>query len=107
MKTPSILNPKQSHARHDARAQDRSQSFPRTDFLFRSPATATGAVATRIERAAASSAELRAFRQMSSDRLAEGKVSYLVEMLVFALVIGLIAWPLISLLIVMSQTARW
>ncbi len=105
MKTPSILNPKQSLARHDARAQARTRSYPRTDYLFRSPAT--GAVATRIERPAASSAELRAFRQMSSDRLAEGKVSYLIEMLVFAVVIGLIAWPLISLLVLMSQTARW
>ena len=105
MKTLSLLNPKQSFARHGRSVPRSPRSFPQTDFQFR--AATTGAVSIRIERPPASSAELRAFREMSSNSLGEEKRSYLIEMLVFAVVIGLIAWPLISLLVVMSQTARW
>ena len=44
---------------------------------------------------------------MSSDYLSrETHRGYFAEMTVFALVAGLIAWPLVSLLIVLAQTAR-
>jgi hypothetical protein len=44
---------------------------------------------------------------MSQDLLArEERRNYIIEMIVFGLVIALIAWPLISLVIVLAQTAR-
>ncbi|HEY3663274.1 MAG TPA: hypothetical protein VGL24_09005 [Chthoniobacterales bacterium] len=61
----------------------------------------------RAEDPTISSAELRAFRQMSN-RLSkvESRSSFLTEMLAFALVAGVIAWLLISLVIVLAQTGR-
>ncbi|HEY2801094.1 MAG TPA: hypothetical protein VGI85_10895 [Chthoniobacterales bacterium] len=50
--------------------------------------------------------ELRAFRQIGNDLGEKTGRGYLVEILVFAAVVGLAAWPLISLLIVLAQTAN-
>jgi hypothetical protein len=44
---------------------------------------------------------------MSQDLLArEDRRNYVIEMIVFGLVVALVAWPLVSLLIVLAQTAR-
>ncbi len=51
--------------------------------------------------------DLRAFRKMNEELIAaEVRRDFWPEMVVFALVIGLIAWPLISLFIVLAQTAN-
>ena len=65
-----------------------------------------GGVSVPAERPTVGNAELRAFRQMSSSLLKEESRSGFLEMLVFALVAGVAAWPLISLVIVLAQTAR-
>ncbi len=55
-----------------------------------------GGVSVRAERPTVGNAESRAFRHMSSSLSKEEAHSgFLIEMLVFALVAGVIAWPLI------------
>lgn len=104
MKSPLSIS-SQPRARHDARVRHDSRNFPRTDYQFQ--IQAEDVATARQERARATQAELRAFRQMSSDYLSkETHRGYFAEMAVFALVAGLIAWPLVSLLIVLAQTAR-
>ncbi len=64
-------------------------------------------MAVRDEHATVGSAELRAFRKISSDFMdGETHGGSIIEMVVFALVTGVVAWPLISLLIVLAQTAN-
>ena len=64
-------------------------------------------VALREQQPTVDRAELRAFRQIGNEYLGEKAYrGYLAEMIVFALVVGLTAWPLISLLIVLAQTAN-
>ena len=104
MKSPLLLT-SQRHARHDARVRHDSRSYPRTDYHFQ--AQAEDVATARTERARATQADLRAFRKMSSDYLSkETHRGYFAEMAVYALVAGLIAWPLVSLLIVLAQTAN-
>jgi hypothetical protein len=98
--------PDQPLARYDDRAGHSTlRTFPRTDHQFHAPAQENATA--RNQPGAPDPAELRAFRQISRDYLGE-KTSpgYLSETIVFALVAGLVAWPLISLLIVMAQTAN-
>jgi hypothetical protein len=104
MKSSSLLSTEQPLARHEDRARHNLQSFPRTDYHFHAPAEDVAAV--RDQHATVGSAELRAFRHISRDYMGEGKRSYIIEMMVFALVTGLTAWSLISLLIILAQTAR-
>ena len=104
MKPLSLLLP-QSLTRHDARAEHhRARSFPRTDYHFHAPAE--NVAAQREQNAVAGRAELRAFRQLSSDYLNEkNHRGYLVEMIAFAIVAGLAAWSLASLVVTLAQTA--
>jgi hypothetical protein len=105
MNNSSLSLKRQFRSRHDVRGSRSARTFPRTDYHFQ-PA-ADDVAAARATQAPASRADLRAFRQMSANLLAEGKRgSDLIEFGTFALVVGLIAWPLISLLIVLAQTAR-
>ncbi len=95
----------QPRPRHDDRSRPHRRSFPKTDYRFQ--AQAEDVTAVRAHRTTAAPAELRAFRKISSDYLSEETHrGYLVEMALYALVTGLIAWPLVSLLIVLAQTAR-
>lgn len=106
MKPLSLSITGQPLARHDDRAQRSSlRNFPQTDYHFHAPTE--DVVAVRDQHATVGSAELRAFRQISKDYLLEETHrGYTIEMMVLALVTGLIAWPLISLLIVLAQTAN-
>jgi hypothetical protein len=104
MKSPLSIS-SQPRARHDARVRHGSRSFPRTDYHFQ--VQAGDVVTARAERARATQTDLHAFRKMSSEYLSkETHRGYLAEMAVFALVVGLVAWPLVSLLIVLAQTAN-
>ncbi len=106
MKPLSLFTSGQSLARHDDRAPHSPlRSFPPTDYHFHT--SAEDVVAVRDERATIESAELRAFRKISIDFMdGETHRNSSIEMVVFALVTGVVAWPLISLLIVLAQTAN-
>ena len=89
-------------ARHDRRARSNS-AFPATDHFFRPQphGTPLGRARSRPSERARS-----AFRRMTSKMLAKHERIDALEMLVFAIVIAIIAWPLVSALIVLAQTAN-
>ena len=88
-------------ARHDRQAQT-NRAFPTTDcFLRPQPDAAFGRAWHPPSEGAG-----RAFRRMTLDMLAKHERIDSLEMLVFAIVIAIIAWPLVSLLIVLAQTAN-
>ena len=88
-------------ARHDHRARS-NRTFPATDYFLRPQRDVTFGHAGRrpSERAR------RAFRRMTLDMLAKHERIDSLELTVFAIVIAIIAWPLVSLLIVLAQTAN-
>ncbi|MBA3963054.1 MAG: hypothetical protein H0X40_14315 [Chthoniobacterales bacterium] len=102
---PLPLSISPSPTRHHDRAERLStRSFPQTDYHFHAPAE--DVAAWRAQHATAGRAELRAFRRMSSDYLDEkNHHGYLVEMIAFAIVAGLAAWSLASLVVTLAQTA--
>ena len=105
MKLISLSQNGSALARHEDRASRRRRTLPRTDYHFHAPAE--DAVAVRDQHQPVGAPELRAFRKLSTSYLGEEKHrGYLLEMIVFATIIGLVAWPLISLLILLAQTAN-
>lgn len=104
MKAIQRLTNQRTLARYESREFYRPFRMPRTDYAFREP-TDNSTVAAPPEDTRRSR-ELRSFRQMSQDPLAkEDRRNYVIEMVVLGLIIALVAWPLISLLIVLAQTA--
>jgi hypothetical protein len=88
-------------ARHDRRAQI-SRTFPATDCFLRPQSDSMlGHAGHRPSERAR-----RAFRRMTLDMLAKHERIDTLELTVFAIVIAIIAWPLVSLLIVLAQTAN-
>jgi hypothetical protein len=91
--------------RHDARTGRDLRRFPPTDYSLH--ATAGTITSFEHERATAPRPSLRDFRKISADFLAaETPRDYIAETAVLALVAGIAAWPIISMLIVLAQTAR-
>jgi hypothetical protein len=87
--------------RHDRRARSNS-AFPATDHFFRSqPDGILGHAGGRPSQRARS-----AFRRMTLEMLAKHERIDPVELAVFAIVVAIIAWSLVSLLIVLAQTAN-
>ncbi len=105
MKSLSLSQIQRTSPRHDARAPHQARVFPRTDFHFQPHAEEVVAPA-RAARPAATRDQLRDFRHMTSDYLAKGALrNRLLELTVGAVVVGLVAWSLASLLILLAQTA--
>ena len=88
-------------ARHDRRARSNS-AFPATDRFLRPQPDATLGRAWRPP----SDGHASAFRRMTLNMLAKHERIDPLELTVFAIVIAIIAWPLVSLLIVLAQTAN-
>ena len=101
MKPTTISKIEHRLARHDRRAQS-NRTFPATDYFLRPQPDLTLGRAWRPP----SEAARRAFRRMTLDMLAKHERIDLLELTVFAIVIAIIAWPLVSLLIVLAQTAN-
>lgn len=105
MKPLSLFITAQRLARHDNRARRRPPALPQTDYHFQTHLEE--ATTARDQRSTIGSPDLRAFRKISSDFMGEEtRRGSIIEMAVFALVAGVVAWPLISLLIVLAQTAN-
>ena len=98
-----ITTPKINHrlARHDLPGRT-NRTFPATDHFFRSQPDSTLGRAQNHSNDGAR----RAFRRMTLDMLAKHERIDPLELAVFAIVIAIIAWPLVSLLIVLAQTAN-
>jgi hypothetical protein len=88
-------------ARHDCRAPS-NRAFPATDHFFRAQPNGTFGRAKDPSSERARSA----FRRMSLEMLTKYERHDLLELTVFTIVIAIIAWPLVSLLIVLAQAAN-
>ncbi|MGH8094033.1 MAG: hypothetical protein ACREIF_11265 [Chthoniobacterales bacterium] len=100
MKPTSIAPIGYQLARHDRRVHDR-RVCPVTDYFFRPLAdVAVGRVGPRPGGRAR-----RAFCRMTAEMVAKHKRDEPLEIFVFALVTLVVAWPLVSLLVVLAQTA--
>jgi hypothetical protein len=93
---------KQRGSPRDNRVRRSDQSFPLTDYNYRpTPETQMGFSADQP------AAKLPAFHKLSSEFLgAERSRDYVAELLFFVLIIGIAAWPIMSMLIAMIRMIR-
>jgi hypothetical protein len=81
--------------------QRERRNFPLTDYQFQSTADLR-ATAPAIRQKSIS--ELRTFRKVSSEFLAtETSRDYVMEFLLFALITGISAWPMVSTIAAMAR----
>jgi hypothetical protein len=88
-------------ARHDRRAQS-NRAFPATDHFFRPQTDVTLGRARRVP----SDRARRAFRKMTLEMLAKHERDEPLELTLFAFVTAIAAWPLVSLFVLLVQTAN-
>jgi hypothetical protein len=95
-------------SRHDKRAVFAQAALPTTDQHYQTTIEATASLTSSKHPTMTShAAALRSFRQLGTSIDDKGsRWSYVLETAVFGLVSALVAWALISLLIVLAQTAR-
>jgi hypothetical protein len=102
MKPILETNDKQHGSRRDNRAQRSHQSFPLTDYNYRPTAetqlsSSAGRLATKAP----------AFHKLSSEFFGvETSRRYLAELLFFILITGIVAWPVLSMLIAVTRMIR-
>lgn len=102
MKPTLQINHKQRGSRRDNRAGRTQQSFPLTDYNYRP--TAEAETRSLPGRPAIKSP---AFHKLSSEFLgAETSWNYVVELLFFILIIGIAAWPIMSMLVAAIRMIR-
>ncbi len=102
MKSSSLLTNDQPLTRQPDHTRQNLRNVSKADFVT------VDAQTLRDDEATTKSIDLHAFRQLSGSYLEDNSsFGARLELGVFALVIGLVAWPLTSLLVVFSQTAHW
>ena len=102
MKPIVQISHKQRDSRRDNRARRHHQSFPLTDYNYR-PA----AEAEPISPAGRPAIKSPAFHKLSSEFLgAETSRDYFAELVFFVLIIGIAAWPVVSMLIAVVRMIR-
>ncbi len=102
MKPTPQISPNKHRSRRDSSAPRKQQSFPLTDCFFQSTldarSTSSGIC---LEK------KLRAFRNLSSEFFgAETRLDYAVELLLFALITAISAWPIISAMVAVIRLVR-
>ena len=108
MKSLSLQHSTEQMSRHDGRATDAKGSFSQTDYHYQATprASAAGLSATQHSREVYKR-ELRSFREIANPIIGSGsRWQFAIEAAVLGLVGAIAAWSLVSLLIVLSQTAR-
>ena len=102
MKPIVQISHKQRGSRRDNPARRHHQSFPLTDYNYR-PA----AEAETIAPAGQPAIKSPAFHKLSSEFLgAETSRDYFAELVFFVLIIGIAAWPVVSMLIAVVRMIR-
>lgn len=102
MKSVSISLPTQQLSGHDERSLRATVGWPQADHHYQATVSSAGRTAP-----ANYAARMRSFRQLSKTASgAEARWEFAVEATMFGLVAAIVAWPLVSLLIVLAQTAR-
>ena len=102
MKPIVQISHKQRGSRRDNRARRHHQSFPLTDYNYRPTVEAEAS-----SLAGRPATKAPAFHELSSEFLgAETSRDYFAELLFFVLIIGLAAWPVVSMLIAVVRMIR-
>jgi hypothetical protein len=101
MKPTPQISPAQRNSRCDNRTPDHSRNFPSTDYNFQSTTEASGSVSTISQE------KLRPFWKLSSEFFSvENRRHHATELLLFALISGISAWPIISALVAVTRLVR-
>ena len=101
MKPTPQISSKERNSQSEGREPSKSRSFPSTDYNFQVTGHACGGVSTL------SPEKLRTFRRLSSEFFgAETARDYATELLLFALITGISAWPIISALVAVTRLVR-
>ena len=108
MKPLSTHHPTEHLSGFDTRLMIAQPASPATDQHYQTTIEATAsATSSKHPTPASQASALRSFRQLGmSIGDNASRWSFALETLVFGLVIALVTWSLISLLIVLAQTAR-
>jgi hypothetical protein len=102
MKSTLQLNHKQRGSRRDNRARHSHQRFPLTDYNYRPTAEAEA-----ISPASRPATKSPAFHKLSSEFFGgETSRDYVAELLLFILITGLAAWPIMSMLMAVIRMIR-
>ena len=102
MKPTPQISSKQRNSHCDSREPAESRSFPSTDYNFQVTAEACGGVSTISQE------KLRTFRKLSTEFFgAETARDYATELLLFAIITGVSAWPVISALVAVTRLVRY
>src|SRR5213080_3960673 len=102
MKPILQVNHKQRGSRRDNRSRRSHQSFPLTDYNYHpTPETQMGSSAGQPVT------KLPPFHKLSSELLGvERSRDYVAELLLFVLITGIAAWPVVSMLIAVTRLVR-
>ena len=102
MKSPSIHRHNQQTSRHDGRTTVAQPGFPRTDYHYQSTsAVPAAAFSAKRQTREVYAGEARSFREISKPVLgAKFSWQFAVEAALLGLVCTMIAWSLVSMLIV-------
>jgi len=102
MKPILQISHKQRGSRRNNRAQRTHQSFPLTDYNYRP--TAESQVNSSASQPVT---KLPPFHKLSSELLgAERSRDYVAELLLFVLITGIAAWPVVSMLMAVTRLVR-
>jgi len=100
MKPTSQISPSQRGSPRDDRARASHQSFPLTDYSLQAGAKSNS-------RAVLPATKSPAFHKMSSGFFgAETSRQYVAELLLFILITGISAWPIISAIVAVTRLVR-
>jgi hypothetical protein len=106
MKPTPLLNSGERSSRGESRASRAHGSFPLTDYQYQSSAEARS-VSAFVPGKASSVSELRNFRKLSSEFLADETTrDYVKEGILFTVIVAVSAWPIISMISALARLVR-
>ena len=100
MKPTPQISSKERNSQSEGSEPGKSRSFPSTDYNFQVTGHACGGVST------ISPEKLRTFRKLSSEFFSETARDYAAELVLFALITGISAWPIVSAMIAVTRLVR-
>jgi hypothetical protein len=106
MKPKPYISIDERDSRRDSRARRDRQSSPLMDCFYQSNANPGGS-SSPISGEAFRVSKLRMFRKLSSDFFgAEAGRNYVAELVVFSLIAGVAAWPIISMIVALYRMIK-
>ena len=106
MKPTPILDSRERSSRGQSRGLRAHESFPLTDYQFRSSAEARGVSALLPGRASRAS-DLHNFRKLSTEFLGnETSRDYVKEGILFTVIVAVSAWPIMQMIGALARLVR-